>query len=294
MEIVDGQVHVGAGGIEAMLAAMDTLGISAVLIDEYWGRSAPSDWSHFEPGYLLPNGAWRPVCPVAEQAGLLHPERIAYLLRVERRDPELAGLLRLLSSSPNARAIRIMPVGTQAEADAFAAGAYDELFELAQALSLPIFLFIPGQVELLHGPAARFPRATFIVDHCGMPSSNGFSRAAAKTEAQKAGGLRYFEEVLSLAQHPNVALKWSHAQERFQAHDYPYAPLRPLLRRAIDAFGAERVVWASDHSVLPAYSWGELLFSLRDDPELAPTEKEWLLGRAVRTLLNWPAPVSAG
>ena len=36
MEIVDAQVHIGPGRIEETLAAMDALGIRAILIDEYW------------------------------------------------------------------------------------------------------------------------------------------------------------------------------------------------------------------------------------------------------------------
>jgi predicted TIM-barrel fold metal-dependent hydrolase len=287
MEIVDAQVHLGPGGLEPMLAEMEALGISAVLLDEYWGRSAASAPFHFEPGYPLPNGAWRPVCPLAEAAALLRPDRIAYLLRVDRQDPNLPDLVRLLGSSPHARAIRIMPVLSQTETDAFAAGAYDELFELALAADLAVCAFVPGQVELVHAYARRFPKLTFIVDHCGMPSVR-YSLAEARTEAQKAGGAAYFEEVLKLAEHPNVALKWSHAQERFGVQDYPYAGLRPYLRRAIGAFGVERLAWASDHSVLPL-SWAALLNSLRDDPELTAREKEWLLGRSIRTLLKWPA-----
>jgi predicted TIM-barrel fold metal-dependent hydrolase len=144
--------------------------------------------------------------------------------------------------------------------------------------------FVPGQVALLAPYARRFPRLNIIVDHCGMPSTRyGVAGEAA------AQGARYFDTVLALAEHPNVALKWSHAQERFGVTDYPFAGLRPLLRRALEAFGPERVVWASDHTVLP-FAWAQLLDSLRDDPELTMAEKAWLLGGALRRLLDWPKP----
>ena len=40
MEIVDAQLHLNLLlGADAALAAMDALGIAAVLVDEYWRRS---------------------------------------------------------------------------------------------------------------------------------------------------------------------------------------------------------------------------------------------------------------
>jgi hypothetical protein len=98
MEIVDGQVHIGVEGVAPMLAQMDALGIAAALLDEFWFRN---DAGQQMPGYELAGGAWRCVGPIAEQAALLHPGRFAYLLRVNRRDPELKGLIGLLAPKPS-------------------------------------------------------------------------------------------------------------------------------------------------------------------------------------------------
>ncbi len=48
-------------------------------------------------------------------------------------------------------------------------------------------------------------------------------------------------------------------------------------------------MWASDKTVTFGYRWGDLLYSLRDDPELSSEEKAWLLGGTARKVLNWPA-----
>jgi predicted TIM-barrel fold metal-dependent hydrolase len=269
MEIVDSQVHIGAEGFAPTLAQMDALGIRAALLDEFWFRN---EGGRQMPGYELAGGAWRCVCPIAEQAALLHPDRFAYLLRVNRQDPDLKGLVGLLASSPYARALRLLPLG---DVQAFAAGAYDELFGMAQAVGLPVFVFLAGKVDLLAPYARKFPDLTFVVDHCGMPW------------APK--DVSYFDEVLKLAAHPNVALKWAHAQSVFSAETYPYAPLMAHLRRAIDVFGAERVIWASDHSQVEAHSWGELLYCIRDAAELTAAEKAWVLGGSLRKLIDWPA-----
>ena len=86
MDIVDSQVHFGPDGIDELLAGMDALGINAVLADEFWGLD---NWG---PGYRLPNGVLRVTAPTAELAATRHPDRFSYVLRVERRDPEVHSL----------------------------------------------------------------------------------------------------------------------------------------------------------------------------------------------------------
>ena len=220
MDIVDAQVHVGRGMIASTLEAMDALGISSVLIDEFWGEFGGSHPSHIQPGYLLPNGAWRATWPTAEEAGLLHPERFAYLARIDRLDPQLESVMRVVGSSPNARAFRLQPVWTSAEAAAFAAGAYEPLLDIAQDIALPICLFIPGHVELLVPYLRKYSRLVFVVDHCGM-GFPGIPPGRAQAEEKRAVAPGYFDEVLKLAEFPNCALKWSHAQSRFDTPAYP-------------------------------------------------------------------------
>jgi predicted TIM-barrel fold metal-dependent hydrolase len=288
MDVVDAQLHLGCGMIEATLEAMNSLGIQAVLIDEYWGnRVSPEDPTHIAPGYRMSNGAWRAASPTAEQASILHPDRFSYLVRVDRRDLHLDSVMRVVASSPYARAVRLQPVWTVEEASEFGRGAYDPVFELADECGLPIFLFIPGHVELLPRYLSKFPRVTFVVDHCGM----GFSGIPPKRPAEEASRTldpSYFREVLKLAEYPNVALKWSHAQDKFGVHDYPFLALRPFLRRAIASFGQDRLLWASDKSVIRGHPWSELLHCLRDDSELSEDEKDWILGGTARRILGWP------
>jgi predicted TIM-barrel fold metal-dependent hydrolase len=291
VEIVDSQIHFGPGGIEKTLACMEALGIRAVLADEFWGLD---NWG---PGYTLPNGAYRVTSPTAELAGWQHPERFSYVLRVDRNDPEFASIIRMVRSAPHARAIRILPGLTAAELDAFAAGAYEQMFAVALQCSLPVFVFIPGHVELMARYLRQFPSLQFIVDHCGMPIEANVSFLDAPTPGQNsdaglshAARLAYFDTVLKLAEFPNAALKWSHAQGMFGVSGYPFAALFPYLRRAVDSFGARRIMWASDHGGnQTGESWAELLFYVIACPDLTEEEKEWLLGRTVRTLLNWRA-----
>src|ERR1700716_765228 len=97
IEVVDAQVHLNqlvpdwrTAQPEAVIAtaiqAMDAVGVDAVLIAESRGFDAK-----MRPalGPELPNGAIRAEFPFSERAVAVHPDRFAYLVRVDLRDPEL-------------------------------------------------------------------------------------------------------------------------------------------------------------------------------------------------------------
>lgn len=287
MDIVDAQLHMGRGKIGATLEAMDALGISAVVIDEFWGTGPGTHFSHIDPGHRLPNGAWRATWPTALEAVHCHPDRFAFLARIDPKDPQLESVMRVAGSTPNCCAFRIQPVWTLEEAQGFAQGSYEPLLEIAQDIGLPVCVFIPGNVELLEPYLKKFPRLNFIIDHCGL-GFVGLPPVRPEPDASFCVTPAYFARVLSLAAYPNVALKWSHAQDRFGVQTYPYEGLRPYLRQAIAAFGADRLIWASDKTVIPAYSWSNLLNYLRDDPELSQDEKGWILSRTARRIFKLP------
>jgi predicted TIM-barrel fold metal-dependent hydrolase len=268
MDIVDAQVHLGREGHEHILAQMDALGISGAVLVEFWGRD---EAGRPTPGYQA-GDVWRRVTPLSEAAVLSRPDRFTYIATVDRRDPDLESLIAMIASAPAARGLRVMPLP---DAEAFADGAYEPLFALAQDAQLAVFVVLHGKAGLLPRYIEKFPRLSVTVDHCGTPWG--------------AGDTRSFNEVLQLARHPNVTLKWAHAQDQFGVKTYPYEGLFPFLRSAIDAFGAERLMWAGDHSAVVGHSWAELLFYLRDSCQLSALEKEQILGGTVRRLLGWPA-----
>nr|WP_297492590.1 amidohydrolase family protein [Acidocella sp.] len=288
MDILDAQVHVGRGKIATTLAAMDALGIRSVIIDELWELRMGAHPTHIQPGHVLPNGSWRTAYPTAVEAALSHPERFAFLVRIDPRDPQLESVMRTVGSTPGALAFRLQPVWTLEDAEGFAKGSYEPLLEIAQDIGLPVCLFLPGYAEALPRYLKKFPRQMFIVDHCGMGMAQ-FPAGRDEAQARRVSEPGYFDHVLALAEFPNVALKLSHAQSHFGTPDYPYAGLRPYWRRAIAAFGAERLIWASDNTVIPHHSWADMLYYLRDDPEFSGEEKAWMLGRAARKIFNWPA-----
>ncbi|OBA58077.1 hypothetical protein A5647_22055 [Mycobacterium sp. 1100029.7] len=276
MDIVDVQVHANMLGTETTLAIMDALGIAAAVYDEFDG---PGDDGALLPGYRLENGAFRTVGPNAEAAAIAHPERLAFLMRVDPTDPRIESWVETLRVAPGCRALRTL-VFTPAEGAVFEEGGYDRLLKAALAQGFPLFVTCPGRVPHLTQYVKRFPDVQFVIDHCGAAFDAPPGQAS-------------IDDALAMAQFPNVAFKWAHAASFLSTQPYPFVDLEPKLRQAVDAFGPERVMWASDATMTRhRATWAESLFSIRDSTALSENEKAWVLGATARWILNWPRRAS--
>ncbi len=292
MEIVDAQVHlnrIGAGWesaqpqdvIERAIVAMDAVGIDAVLIGEY--PLGPGVW------HTLPNGARRRDYPFSELAVTLYPERFAYHVGVDRRDPEIDQQMAAVRSKPNALCIRVVPLPATGEIEQFAAGAYEPIWAAAEKYEVPMFVGVPGNIDKLVPYLENFPRAQVIMDHTAT-----LYAGETPPVADPAARFAEFDHVISLARFPNLALKWCHAPDRISAQTYPFNDLAPYARRLIDAFGAERVMWASDYTqVRHHHSWAQALHHMLEWHILSERETEWIFGGTIRSVLRWPRPSSA-
>jgi len=274
MDIVDAQIHSNVlGPPETLLQIMDALGVAAALIDEFTGTDKNGV---LLPDYKLPDGTTRPIGPNAEGAALLYPDRLNYLMRMNPFDPGLEGWMESLTSSPNLKALRIVVFGPKTE-PAFMAGEYDHFFRVAQKHNQPVFVFCPNNVKHLATYARRFPDVKFILDHCGV----SFSKP----------GEASIDDALTLAACPNIAYKWAHAAVFLTKQVFPFPDLDPLIKRVVEAFGPQRVMWASDYTMTRHRSnWAESIFQVRSSPVLSDSDREWIMGRTCRTWLNWPAP----
>jgi L-fuconolactonase len=284
MDIVDCQVHIGPGGIEETVASMDALGIKSILIDEFWGEKG-------DPAYPVGEGGARQTFATAELASWTYPERFSYLIRLSRHDPEARSIIRIARDAPYARAVRVGPAFiSEAEVASFGRGEYDELFAEACDCGLPMFVFNPGNAPMVRRYAVKYPELKIVIDHCGMP----FGRAPNESPSELSARLTAFDAVLSMSDLPNVALKWTHSFALFGVTGFPAEGIRPFLRRAINSFGADRVMWGTDVTRnQTADTWAELLYSMIANPDLSSEEREYFLGKTVRKWLNWPATAAA-
>lgn len=278
MRVIDTQVHAahlsepwtygeqGAlqAATEALLAAMDAVGVDHAII-------AP-----------------RFDVAVGEYAVTRSP-RLARVVMVDSAAPDLEEQVARAKATPGVVALRQVVgdyTGTRGTED-LRAGKFMALFAAAERHALPIFLLAPGYPADLSETARTYPDLIMIVDHFGLRQYPPLTMDPDPWE--KLPGL------LGLAQFPNVAVKFCGAQ-LLSKESYPRVDVWPKLRQVIDAFGVDRLMWASDFTRLrmtpPGTAWrGTYADALRfvgDAKQLSEHERDAILGGTAQRLLKWP------
>ncbi len=288
MEIVDAQVHLNQivsdwqtarpeAVVDTAVAVMNALGVDAVVVAEFMGFD---EQRRQKPGYDLPNGSRRFTYPVSEQAVKRYPDRFAYVFRIDPDDPDIEDVVASIPTTPGARAIRLVPTVETGQVALFEQGGYERIFAAAQQHAVPIFVFMPGRAHMLVPYLKKFENLQIILDHVGVHGMRPqeFRPAAAE----------HVRGIAELSQYPNLAVKWCHAASHLSSQEYPYDDLIPHLMHLIEAFGPQRLAWASDHTVSKVHhSWAEDFRYVLDSSRLSQSDKEWLLGRTTRTILKW-------
>ena len=159
--------------------------------------------------------------------------------------------------------------------------AIDWFWADCERLGIPLMVLLPGRLDVVDRIATRHPDLRILLDHMGRMS-------ALRDDACFAD----LDVMLNLARHPNVSVKASSAP-CYSTQPYPYSNLEPYLRRIFDRFGPRRTMWGSDFTRLPctyAQCVDHFLYEL---DFLKGEDKEWVMGKAVASILNWPEPTTA-
>lgn len=132
-------------------------------------------------------------------------------------------------------------------------------------------------IDEIEALAREFPATRVIIDHMGFCS-------AATPDSEE------WTRLLALAALPQVYVKTS-AFFRVSAEEFPYEDARVCVRRLVDAFGAERVMWGSDFPWVTekcgyANAWRILQEgdSRAGAPLLSAAEQEWVFGKTLCSL----------
>ncbi len=311
MEIVDGQLHEPAPWrewgehdiqtrrsvlTEALLAGMDAIGVDAVLLfpveDEAWAQ----ELARREPARF----AWVPMVTGGdpaelgwdtgdEESGLgrdaIRPDAVDIEARIET-----------VRSRPGVVALRIVPAGWPGEVERLKEGGYERTFTACERQAIPVFLMVTGHLDLVAPIAERYGDLTLIIDHVGLPQP--------PAEAPDTPPFKKLPELLALARYPNVAVKLC-GVPGLSMEQYPFNDVWPAVRELVDAFGANRLLWASDigrfrgrvgwHVRVPGteahypgqHTYAESLSFYRDTTLLSQEEKKLILGGTLRELLDW-------
>jgi predicted TIM-barrel fold metal-dependent hydrolase len=125
-------------------------------------------------------------------------------------------------------------IGPGLAADVLLAPPALAIWRLAKERRLPVHVHMgPDELERMGAVAERFPDMTLVVDHLGRPD------VAAGPDG--AG----FRTVLAFARHPGAWIK-TPAAYAFSRAGAPYRDLEPFLEAALEAYGADRLLWGSD------------------------------------------------
>lgn len=151
--------------------------------------------------------------------------------------------------------------------------AMKETWSAANSLGLAIQMhFIPRFAPQIGELAAQFRDIPIILDH--------LARAGQGTPAE-------YEQVLKLAEYPNVYMKYSGVNYSSR-QDYPNLDARPLVRKAYQAFGADRMIWGGLGMKMPDFEKAAAQLDLMFDyaPE---SDRAKIRGLNAMKLFRFPA-----
>ena len=130
--------------------------------------------------------------------------------------------------------------------------------------------FLPFYATQIGELAAQFPGVPVILDHLG--------RVGQGTKAD-------FEAVLKLAKLPQVYMKYSGANYSSK-EKYPFADVRPMVRRIYDDFGPDRMVWGYFGHDRAGFDKEIDLFEIMFD-KVSEADKEKIRGGTALKLFGW-------
>ena len=104
----------------------------------------------------------------------------------------------------------------------------------------------PDQLPNLLELPGRFPGLPIVLNHLGFFPHDMRVDAHGRPSFADPLPPERVDAVLSLARYETVHVMLS-GQYALSAEDAPYSDLDPVIHRLADAYGAERMLWASDH-----------------------------------------------
>jgi L-fuconolactonase len=177
-------------------------------------------------------------------------------------------------------------------------GGWDPVFAACEKHQVPLFMLVTGYLPMVAQIMARYPKLILVIDHIGM-------RQPPMDDTDDPPFAR-LQELLDLARFPTVYIKLC-GLPAMSKEPYPYRDTHGALRRIVDAFGADRLMWGSDTTrfvgrvslhrfahprTLQDYPgkhhYADALFYIRESEVLSEEEKRAILSGTLERVLRWP------
>ncbi len=129
-------------------------------------------------------------------------------------------------------------------------------------------LINPSDIPYIDALCNKFGDTKVVVDHFARIGINGTIDGD------------QLDALCRLARYPKVHVKTS-AFYALGKKRPPYTDLLPMIRRLLDAFGPQRLMWASDcpYQVGGGHTYEQSIALIRDADGVSDDEKQWLLRR---------------
>ena len=215
---------------------------------------------------------------LALEAARLHPDRLAVMGRIDFDAADARSRLAGWRRQPGMLGVRcsfFMPADEKPLMD----GRAQWLWAEAEAHGVPIMVNVSAaQMPLIAQAARSHPGLKLTIDHLGIPKGT-------KDE----GSFAHLDQLLALAQHPNIAVKAS-SLPTHTTDSYPYRRLHPYLRSVYDAFGPRRIFWGSDITKMPCSYRQAITMFTEEMPWFSDDDKQWIMGRGLCEWIGWKLP----
>lgn len=140
-------------------------------------------------------------------------------------------------------------------------------------------LINPEDLPDIYAMCRRYPDTPVVIDHFGRVGIDGTIRE---------GDVK---RLCTLARHKHVFVKIS-AFYALGKKQPPYLDLVPLIRRVYDAFGAKRLMWASDspYQLVGEHTYGGSISLVRDKLDfVSKADRQWLLRKTAEAVYFFDA-----
>ena len=207
-----------------------------------------------------------------------YPGRFAVMGRIPLQDPKSAALLPGWKNQPSMLGVRLT-FNTPETLTWLSDGTADWFWPAAEKNQLPVMFLAFGNVHRFGPIAQRHPGLPLIIDHMGV------NTAIAKDGkmAEKIG------DAVALAKYPNVSIKMSNLVNA-SLEPYPFRDLADHLKRVFDAYGPRRCYWGTDltNTSFTRVTWRQRITHFTEELSfLSESDKDWVMGRAIREQLKW-------
>ncbi|RKP57847.1 amidohydrolase family protein [Pararobbsia silviterrae] len=275
MLIVDAQIHIWAAGIasahhthkqnpfttEALQSEMLAAGVDCALL-------APPGWDPGGNDYSL-------------EAARVHPGRFAVTGGIDWKGPPDPRRIRDWRKQAGMYGLRLS-FNTPEKQAQLAGGIADWIWTEAERADLPVMLLIPGGVPLVADIARRFPNLRICVDHLGIPRG-----------AKDGAAFEHLPQLLSLAAFRNISVKAGGLPTYSTIDAFPHPSLHGYLRQVYDAYGPERMFWASDLTRMSCRYREVVTLMTEGIPWLSQQDKRLIMGESVCHWLGWSPATGA-